>query len=152
MPMDIAEEIAALKAQLSMLSSEKASLPVEFKSIWIVYDASKISVWCSKSDCPKLNRKVTYDVVKEEESEDGELEEIITQGVTEEMVKSGDYDRSVKRVGEPTTRHHDLGVLASFTSKRKATDYIEEYFRLNRGTFDKNALPDICLSEVSIIA
>lgn len=152
MGMDLAEEIATLKAQMSMLSSEKTSLPVEFKSIWVVYDASKMSVWCSKSDCPKLNRKVTYDVVKEEETEDGELEEIITQGITEEMVKSGDYDRSVKRVGEPTTRHHDLGVLASFTSKRKATEFIEEYFRLNRASFDKEALPDVCLSEITITA
>ena len=83
MGMDLAEEIATLKAQMSMLSSEKTSLPVEFKSIWVVYDASKMSVWCSKSDCPKLNRKVTYDVVKEGETEDGELEEIITQGITD---------------------------------------------------------------------
>ena len=145
-------ELAALKAQMAMLMSSNTELAPSVASIWVVYDASKISVWCSKTDCPLLGREVTYDVVKEEEDEDGELQEIITQGVSEEMVKSGDYDRSVKRVGEPTTRHHDLGVLASFTSKRKATDYIEEYFRLNRDTFDKNALPDICLAEVNIIA
>jgi hypothetical protein len=95
---------------------------------------------------------VTYDVVKEEEDEDGELQEIITQGVSEEMVKSGDYDRSVKRIGEPTIRNHDLGVLAAFTSRKKATDYIEEYFRLNRDSFDKESLPDICLTEISIIS
>jgi len=150
--MDVSSEIAAIKTQIAMLSSGSMTLPANFKSIWVVYDASKISVWCSKSDCPKLNRKVTYDVVKEEKTEDGELKEIITQGISEEMVKSGDYDRSVKRVGEPTTRHHDLGVLASFTSKRKATDYIQEYFKLNRDNFDTNALPDICLTEIDIMA
>ena len=152
MNVDLAEEIASLKAQVSMLSSGSPSLPTDFNSIWVVYDATKTSVWCAKSDCPKLNRKVTYDVVKEEEDEDGELQEIITQGVSEEMVKSGDYDRSVKRVGEPTIRNHDLGVMAAFTSRKKATDYIEEYFRLNRNNFDKENLPDICLTEISIMS
>jgi len=152
MKVNLAEEIASLKAQMSMLSSGSTSLPTDFKSIWVVYDATKTSVWCSKSDCPKLNRKVTYDVIKEEEGDDGELQEIITQGVSEEMVKSGDYDRSVKRVGEPTIKNHDLGVMAAFTSKKKATDYIEEYFRLNRNNFDKENLPDVCLTEISILS
>ena len=70
-------ELAALKAQMAMLMSSNTELAPSVASIWVVYDASKISVWCSKTDCPLLGREVTYDVVKEEESDDGELESII---------------------------------------------------------------------------
>ena len=119
-------------------------------SIWVVYDPSKISVWCSKTDCPLLGREVTYDVVKEEEQEDGELEAVIKTGVSEEESESGKYDARVKRVSSPKIKHHDLGVIAAFSSKKKATDYIEEYFRLNRETLSGENTSEIGLSEIII--
>jgi hypothetical protein len=121
-----------------------------FSSIWVVYNPAKISVWCSKTDCPLLGREVTYDVVKEEEQEDGELENIVKTGVSEEESETGEYNARVKRVSSPKIKHHDLGVIASFTSKKKATDYIEEYFRLNRETLSGKDAPDIGLSEIII--
>jgi len=131
------------------MSSDK-ELSDSFSSVWVVYNPSKISVWCSKTDCPLLGREVTYDVVKEEEQEDGELEAIVKTGVSEEESETGEYNARVKRVSSPKIKHHDLGVIASFTSKKKATDYIEEYFRLNRETLSGKDAPDIGLSEIII--
>jgi hypothetical protein len=48
-------------------------------------------------------------------------------------------------------KHHDLGVLASFTSKKKATDFIEEYFRLNRETLSGKGGAELGLSEIKIL-
>lgn len=146
---DIVSEVAALKAQLSALMSSDQGLSQNVSSIWVVYDPSKISVWCSKTDCPLLERAVTYDVIKEEEGEDGELESIIKHGVSEE--ESEEYDGRIKRISSPRVKHHDLGVLASFTSKKKATDYIEDYFRLNRETLSGKGGAELGLSEIKVI-
>lgn len=146
---DIVSEVAALKAQLSALISSDKTLAQSVSSIWVVYDPSKISVWCSKTDCPLLERDVTYDVIKEEETEDGELESIIKHGVSEE--ESEEYDGRIKRVSSPRVKHHDLGVLASFTSKKKATDYIEDYFRLNRETLSGKGGAELGLSEIKVL-
>ena len=56
------------------------------KSIWVVHNPQKSATWCSKSDCPKLGRKQVYDVVLNEKQEntEGELENIILLGVTDE--------------------------------------------------------------------
>tara|TARA_B100001175_G_scaffold239127_1_gene205414 strand:+ start:1097 stop:1552 length:456 start_codon:yes stop_codon:yes gene_type:complete len=149
---DVLSEVAALKAQVAAMMASNTELSQEVSSIWVVYDPSKISVWCQKTDCPLLGREVTYDVVKEEEKDDGELEAIITTGVSEEESESGDYDARIKRVSSPKIKHHDLGVIASFTSKKKATDYIEDYFRLNRGNFTGENAPEIGLSEIIVTA
>lgn len=114
-----------------------------------MYDPSKISVWCSKTDCPLLAREVTYDVLKEEESEDGELEAIIKHGLSEE--ESEEYDARIKRVSSPRIKHHDLGVLASFTSKKKALDFIDDYFRLNRETLSGENSIELGLSELKVL-
>ena len=135
-----------------MLMSSNTELAPSVSSIWVVYDASKISVWCSKSDCPLLGREVTYDVVKEQEADDGELESIIKTGLSEEESTAGDYDARVKRLSSPKIKHHDLGVIASFTSKKKATNFIEDYFRMNRATLSGNDAPEIGLSEIIVTA
>jgi len=137
---------------MAMLIGSNTELAKSVSSIWVVYDASKISVWRSKSDCPLLGREVTYDVVKEHESDDGELEAIIKTGLSEEESAGGDYDARVKRLSSPKIKHHDLGVIASFTSKKKATNFIEDYFRMNRATLSGNDAPEIGLSEIIVTA
>ena len=148
---DVLSEVAALKAQVAAMMASNSELSQEVSSIWVVYDPSKISVWCQKTDCPLLGREVTYDVMKEEEKDDGELEAIITTGVSAEESESGDYDARIKRVSSPKIKHHDLGVIASFTSKKKATDFIEEYFRLNRETLSGENSMELGLTELPIL-
>ena len=146
---DLALEVATLKAQIRELIGKGEDLPGAVSSIWVVYDPSKIAVWCSKTDCPLLGRETTYDVIKEE-SEDSDLESIIKTGVSKEESESGDYDSRIKRVSSPKIRYHDLGAIGAFTTKTRATEFIEEYFRLNRETLIGETTPEICLTEVII--
>ena len=144
---DIDSELETLKAQVATLMAMKGDEVVTSTSIWAVYDTTKTGVWCSKTDCPKLKRKVTFDVAVEVESDEG-LEAIIKTGLSEKEAE--EYENRKKRVGSPTLRYHDLGVIAAFTSEKKATDFIERYFKINQGSFDPNTPPDICLSEIVI--
>ena len=65
-----------------------------------------------------------------QENTDGELENIILLGVTDEAdIDESKVEKRVRRVGEPTVSLHSLGVVASFTSKKKALQYIEDFFR-----------------------
>jgi len=146
---DIISEVAQMKAQIAQMMN-KEELQLEVKTIWAVYDPMKTSVWCSKLDCPRLGRETTYDVVKQIENEDGELESIIKTGVSEEETQTGDYDGAIKRVSSPRIKHHDLGVMAAFTSKSKAIEFIEDYFRLNQDALNGENQIELCLSEIII--
>ena len=109
--------------------------PFRPKSVWVVHNPQRRATWCSKSDCPKLGRKEVYDVVLNEKQEniDGELENIILLGVTDEAeIDESKVEQRVKRVGEPTVKLHSLGAVACFTSKKKAMSYMEDFFRQNQ--------------------
>ena len=109
--------------------------PFRPKSVWVVHNPQRRATWCPKSDCPKLGRKQVYDVVlsDKEENVDGELENIILLGVTDEAdVDESKIEKKVLRVGEPTAKLHSLGAVASFTSKKKALQYMEKFFRDNQ--------------------
>jgi len=105
-------------------------------------------MWCHRSDCPNLERKISYDVLEEtgETNKDGDLEYLIRTGVSEEEVKKEDIKDSIKRVGSPTKKHHDLGVLASFSSKAKAISFMESYFKLNQNSEPE----DLQITEIAI--
>jgi hypothetical protein len=105
-------------------------------------------MWCHRSDCPNLERKISYDVLEEtgETDEEGELEYLIRTGVSEEETKKDDVKGSIKRVGSPTKKNHDLGVLASFSSKSKAIGFIETYFKLNQDS----SPDDLQITEITI--
>lgn len=105
------------------------------KSIWVVHNPVKRAIWCSKSDCPKLGRKEVYDVVlnETEENADGELEQIIKLGVTPAAeIDESKILKKVRRVSEPTVKHHALGVVASFRTKKKAMRFLDEHFKDNQ--------------------
>ena len=142
-------EVAQMKAQLAQIMN-KEELELEVKTIWAVYDPMKTSVWCSKIDCPLLGRETTYDTVKQTENEDGELESVIETGLSEEETKTGEYDGTIKRVSSPRIKHHDLGIMAAFTSKKKATDFIEDYFKMIPSALRGKNEVELCLSEIII--
>ena len=125
--------------------------PFRPKSIWVVHNPQRRATWCSKSDCPKLGRKQVYDVVlsEKEENSDGELENIIMLGVTEEAeIDEEKIEKKVRRVGEPTVKLHTLGAVASFTTKKKALQFMEDFFREHQD----NSPASLELSEIVISA
>ena len=146
---DISAEVAALKAQLAALTTAatSAGVKLEARSIFVVYNPRKQARWCSKIDCPALGRKTSYDVVREV---DGEAESIIQTGVSEEASGEGDVTRRVKRVSEPKIKFDDLGVLGSFTTKKKAIDFADTYFRLNQNNLSGDDDYELSISEVMI--
>ena len=52
------------------------------------------------------------------------------------------------RVGGPTIKLHDLGVVAAFTTKMKAIAFIDEYFKTNQ---DQNP-GELMMTEVKVTA
>lgn len=121
------------------------------KSIWVVHNPNKRATWCSKSDCPKLGRKQVFDVVldEKEKNQDGGLEDIILLGVTDEAeIDESKIKQKVRRVGEPTIKFHTLGVLAAFSSEKKAKKFMDDYFKSNQ-----NQSPEsIELTQIKITA
>ena len=147
---DLSIEVASLKAQLAavMTAIEGKGVEVSTPSIWVVHNPYKRSVWCSKSDCEMMGRKTTYDVVKE--SKDPEADDIIMTGVSKEVAEEDDVKRKVKRVGAPTVKLDDLGVIAAFSSKKKAVDFMDNYFKLNQNSIIGDGDQELQMTEVRV--
>jgi hypothetical protein len=121
------------------------------KSIWVIHNPVNRATWCSKSDCPKLARKEVFDIImsESEENSDGELEQIIKLGVTSEAdIDESKIERKVRRIGEPTVKHHALGVVAAFRSKKKALKFLDDYFKSNQDQSPDN----LELTKISLTA
>ena len=147
---DTSAEIAALKAQLAavMTAIEGKGVEVSQPSIWVVHNPNKRAVWCSKTDCQMLGRKTTYDVVKE--NTDPEAEDFIMTGVSKEASEGEDVKRKVKRVGAPTVKLDNLGVVAAFTSKKKAVDFMNNYFKINQKSITGEEDYELQMTEVKV--
>ena len=147
---DTSAEIAALKAQLAavMTAIEGKGVELSQPSVWVVHNPNKRAVWCSKTDCQMLGRKTTYDVVKV--NTDPEAEDIIMTGVSKEASEDEGVKRKVKRVGAPTVKLDNLGVVAAFTSKKKAVDFMNNYFRLNQKSITGEEDYELQMTEVKV--
>ena len=147
---DTSAEIAALKAQLAavMTAIEGKGVELSQPSVWVVHNPNKRAGWCSKTDCQMLGRKTTYDVVKV--NTDPEAEDIIMTGVSKEASEDEGVKRKVKRVGAPTVKLDNLGVVAAFTSKKKAVDFMNNYFRLNQKSITGEEDYELQMTEVKV--
>ena len=114
-------------------------------TLWAVYNPTKRAVWCSKVDCPNLNRKITYDITKDEG-----LEEIVMTGVSEEVASGEDVVRKTKRVSTPTIKYHDLGVIAAFPTEKQAVEFIKNHFETHQNTIDRDSEYELLISEIRI--
>ena len=147
---DSSAELAALKAQLAavMTAIEGKGVELSLPSIWVVHNPNKRAVWCSKTDCQMLGRKTTYDVVKE--NTDPEAEDIIMTGVSKEASEAEDIKSKVKRVGAPTVKLDNVGVVAAFTSKNKAMDFMDNYCKLNQKSITGEEDYELQMTEVKV--
>ena len=147
---DISAEVAALKAQLAALTTaaESAGVKLEAKTIYVVHNPYQRAIWCPNIDCQAMGRKTTYDVVKE--NPDPEAEDIIITGVSKEASEEKDVKRKVKRVGTPTVSLDNLGVIAAFTTKKKALDFMDNYFRLNQRSITGDGDQALQMTEVVV--
>ena len=147
---DIGAEVAALKAQLAALTTaaESAGVKLEAKTIYVVHNPNERAIWCPNIDCSSMGRKTTYDVVKQ--NPDPEAEDIIMTGVSKEASEEEDVKRKVKRVGTPTVSLDNLGVIAAFTTKKKALDFMDNYFKLNQRSISGEDDNELQMTEIVV--
>ena len=131
-------EESDLIARLTAL--EAATKPaVKTKSFWIVHDPAFIKVWCPKSSCPNLGRKLEVETLKIKASdaqgltEDGEVKDL---DASDEIIES----KIIIDKG-PKHTHHPLGAIAAFDSEVKAIAFTTNYYKVNQDRFSKMDRP-----------
>jgi hypothetical protein len=131
--------IETLQKRLSELEEEvngyRASDLSKASSIFIVYSPERLPVWCEKSSCPRLNRKVKYNTESDDELSDA----IMSEGIPE--------DAKVQFVSEPTTAYHPLGVVATFLDEDSASEFVESEHRRMR---QRNELYTLAICELHL--
>jgi len=108
-------------------------------SFWVIYDPTFVRIWCPKSSCPNLGRKLEVETMQIKASEaqglteDGELEDI--KG-SDEIIES----KIVIDKG-PEKAHHPLGVIAAFKTEVEAMAFTKKYYKANQDRFAKMERP-----------
>lgn len=140
---------AALIARLTALENAN-NAKVNVESFWIVFDPSFVKVWCPKSECPNLGRKLEVETVTIKKGdativEDGKIVET-PEGEEEEEVESlMVFDKG------PLKDNHPLGIIAAFKTEREATKWTERYYRSNQRHFsDMEYPPALEIIEISL--
>ena len=131
-------EDSELIARLTAL--EEANKPrKKIESFWVVHDPAFVRIWCPKSSCPNLGRKLEVEVQQIKASE--------AQGLTEsgevEDLKASDEIIESKLVIDkgPAKSQHPLGGIAAFASEVEASHYISNYYKVNQDRFAQMERP-----------
>jgi hypothetical protein len=131
-------EESDLIARLTAL--EAASKPmVKLPSFWVVHDPAFVKIWCPKSSCPNLGRKLEVETLKIKASdaqgltEDGEVEDL---EVSDEVIET----KVIVDKG-PDKAQHPLGVVAAFSSEVEALAWTKKYYKINQDRFSKMERP-----------
>jgi hypothetical protein len=128
--LDEADLIARLTA-LEEAAKPRQKLP----SFWVVHDPAFVKIWCPKSSCPNLGRKLEVETLKIKASE--------AQGLTEtgEVEELGDSDEIIesKLIVDkgPSKAQHPLGVIAAFATEAEALVFTKNYYKVNQDRFSK---------------
>lgn len=139
---------ADLIARLTAL--EEASKPiVKLPSFWVVHDPAFVKIWCPKSSCPNLGRKLEVETLKVKASdaqgltEDGEVEDLAD---SDEVIET----KVIVDKG-PDKAQHPLGVIAAFSSEVEASFFIKNYYKVNQDRFAKmDRPPSLELIEIQL--
>ncbi|MAI37405.1 MAG: hypothetical protein CBB67_004410 [Alteromonadaceae bacterium TMED7] len=127
--MDSEELMARLQA---LEAAQKVEILTD--SFWVVYDPSFVRIWCPKSACPNLGRKLEVETIKIKASEaqglteDGEVKDL--EGSDDTIIES----KVVIDKG-PQKSHHPLGVIAAFKTENEAHVFTKKYYKANQDRF-----------------
>lgn len=131
-------EQADLIARLTAL--EAANKPIaKLPSFWVVHDPAFVKIWCPKSSCPNLGRKLEVETLKVKASD--------AQGLTEdgEVKDLADSDEVIETKiiidKGPDKTQHPLGVVAAFSSEVEALAWTKKYYKINQDRFSKMDRP-----------
>lgn len=131
-------EESDLIARLTAL--EAASKPrKKVESFWVVHDPAFVKIWCPKSSCPNLGRKIEVEVQQIKASEAQGLTE---DGEVKNLEESDDIIESKTIIDKgPKKNQHPLGVIAAFASEVEASYYISNYYKVNQDHFSNMERP-----------
>ena len=108
-------------------------------SFWVVHDPAFVKIWCPKSACPNLGRKLEVETQKLKASnaqgltEDGEVEDL--QESDEVIETKVVIDKGPQRA------QHPLGVIAAFASEVEALAFTKNYYKVNQDRFSRMERP-----------
>ena len=127
-----------LIARLTAL--EEANKPQKkIESFWVVHDPAFVKIWCPKSSCPNLGRKIEVEVQKIKASE---AQGLTQDGKVEDLEESDEIIESKVIVDKgPDKAQHPLGVIAAFSSEVEAAFFIKNYYKVNQDRFSKMLNP-----------
>ena len=127
-----------LIARLTAL--EEASKPkVQLQSFWVVHDPAFVKIWCPKSSCPNLGRKIEVETQKLKASDAQGLTE---EGEVEDLEESDEIIETKVVIDKgPQRAQHPLGVIAAFSSEVEALAFTKNYYKVNQERFEKIERP-----------
>ncbi len=142
--MDESDLIARLTA-LEAASKPRVKLP----SFWVVHDPAFVKIWCPKSSCPNLGRKLEVETLKVKASDAQGLTE---DGEVEDLAESDEVIETKVIVDKgPDKAQHPLGVIAAFSSEVEALAFSKNYYKVNQDRFAKmNRPPALELIEITL--
>ncbi|MDB2565377.1 hypothetical protein N9X64_00510 [bacterium] len=131
-------EQADLIARLTAL--EAASKPIKkLPSFWVVHDPAFVKIWCPKSSCPNLGRKLEVETLKIKASD---AQGLTKDGEVEDLEESDEVIETKVIVDKgPDKAQHPLGVVAAFSSEVEALVFTKNYYKVNQDRFSKMDRP-----------
>ena len=143
-------EQADLIARLTAL--EAANKPTKkLPSFWVVHDPAFVKIWCPKSSCPNLGRKLEVETLKIKASEAQGL----TEGGEVEELEASDEVIETKVIVDkgPDKAQKPLGIVAAFSSEVEALAWTKKYYKINQDRFSKmDRPPALELVEIQLTA
>ena len=100
--------------------------PFRPKSVWVVHNPQRRATWCSKSDCPKLGRKKTYDMVLSDQEQNTDIMEpnpTVDMGATVEEEDAENMNTFMG--GYSSGMGSDMGDRSGFTNYEGFEDNTE---------------------------
>jgi len=132
--MDESDLIARLTA---LEAANKPQKKVE--SFWVIHDPAFVKIWCPKSSCPNLGRKIEVEVQQIKASEAQGLTE---DGEVKDLEESDEIIETKVIVDKgPNKAQHPLGVIGAFSSEVEAALFIKNYYKVNQDRFSKMVNP-----------
>ncbi|MBU89779.1 MAG: hypothetical protein CMA57_05245 [Euryarchaeota archaeon] len=137
-----------LIARLTAL--EEANKPkAQVQSFWVVHDPAFVKIWCPKSSCPNLGRKIEVETQLLKASDAQGLTE---EGEVEDLEESDEIIETKVIIDKgPQRAQHPLGVIAAFSSEVEALAFTKNYYKVNQKRFEKMERPPALeLIEISL--
>ena len=98
-----------------------------------------MKIWCPKSSCPNLGRKIEVEVQQIKASEAQGLTE---DGEVKDLEESDEIIESKIIIDKgPSKSQHPLGVVAAFATEVEALAFSKNYYKVNQERFSQMERP-----------